>query len=84
MRGGTRGGRGLVRGGAYGGLQHSKGHKVCYVVPDRAEAVTFDVAIIGIVLVCDHFASALFDPSSTYSYVLVYFFMDLGIVCEPF
>ncbi|XP_070036815.1 uncharacterized protein [Nicotiana tomentosiformis] len=61
---GGRAGRGHPRGG---------GQARFYVFPGRAEAVTSDAIIIGIVLVCHRAALVFFDLGSTYSYVSSYF-----------
>lgn len=82
-RGGTREGCGIIRGSARGCPQASGGRRVCYVILDRAEAEAFDEVITGIIPVCHCSSSILFDPSSTYSYVLGYFAFDMNIMSEP-
>ncbi|XP_070036782.1 uncharacterized protein [Nicotiana tomentosiformis] len=69
-RGGDRAGKGRPRRG---------GQPRYYTLPARTEAVASDSIISGIVLVCHRYASVLFDPGSTYSYVSYYFAPYLGI-----
>lgn len=71
---GTRGGRGTVRGGTHTGSQASGGHRVCYIVPDRAKAESSDVVITGMVPMWYRLTSNLFDSGSTYSYVSLFCF----------
>lgn len=59
MRGGTRGGQGIVRGRAHGGPQDSLGHRACYVVLNWAELKAFYVVIIGMVPVGHQFTSGV-------------------------
>lgn len=49
MSGSTTGGHSIGRGGARGGPHASGGHRVCYVVLDKAEVEAFDAVIIGMV-----------------------------------
>lgn len=83
IRGGTRGIRGIVRGGARGSPQANGGRRVCYAVPDRAEVEASDAVITDMVPVCHGSTLVLFDPGSTYYYVSTYFASDLDIMCEP-
>lgn len=41
-----------MRGGTHEGPQASNGHRVCYVIPDGAEADASDVVITVMVLLC--------------------------------
>ncbi|XP_070036454.1 uncharacterized protein [Nicotiana tomentosiformis] len=69
-RGGGRAGKGRPRGG---------GHARYYALPFRTEAVASDSVITGIISVCHRDTSDLFDPGSTYSYVLSYFALYLSV-----
>lgn len=41
-----------------------------------------NVVVIGIVSVCHQLDSVLFDPSSTLSYLSIYFVSDLNMICK--
>lgn len=87
MRGGASRGRGKERGGAYGGLYVSGGHRVCYAIPDGDEVEASNIVITCMIPVCHHSTSFLFDPSYTYSYMLAYFSSGInvmyGCLAEP-
>ncbi|XP_070034382.1 uncharacterized protein [Nicotiana tomentosiformis] len=61
--------RGHPRDMVQGGGPHSR----CYAFPARPEAESSDAVITGTILVCSRYASVLFDPGPTYSYVSSYF-----------
>ncbi|XP_070022853.1 uncharacterized protein [Nicotiana sylvestris] len=69
-RGGGRGSRGRPKGG---------GQARYYDLPSRTEAVASDSIITDTVSVYQRYASILFAPCSTYSYVSSYFTPYLGI-----
>ncbi|XP_070014130.1 uncharacterized protein [Nicotiana sylvestris] len=78
----VRGGGQPVRGRPRGGGQIGGAQPRCYVFPAIPEAKSFDAVIIGSVMVFHRDASVLFDPSSTYSYVLSYFNSYLDMSCD--
>ncbi|XP_070040670.1 uncharacterized protein [Nicotiana tomentosiformis] len=73
---------------ARGGIRAGKGHPRWggqaryYALPTRTEVVASDSVITSIVPVCHRYASVLFDPGSTYSYVSSYFAPYLGVSCD--
>ncbi|XP_069150444.1 uncharacterized protein [Solanum lycopersicum] len=77
-RGGARGGRSGGRPGAPG--RGAQGH--FYVTPTRAVAEASDDVISGMLFLCHHPATVLFDPGSTFSYVSIYFAPRLGMRSE--
>ena len=54
----------------------------CYAFPGRFEAETTDVVITGNLLVCDCMTSVLFDPVSTFSYVIFSFSTGLNLYSD--
>ncbi|XP_070036844.1 uncharacterized protein [Nicotiana tomentosiformis] len=71
-----------ARGGGYVGRGHPKGggYARYYAFPSRTKTIISDAVITGIVPVCHTYASVLFDPRSTYSYVSSYFasYLDMS------
>lgn len=84
MRGCTKEGCGIVRGGNREGPHASGRHKVCYTIPNKAKVEVSDVIITSMVLVCHRSASILFDLGFTCSYVSTNFAYDFDIIFEPF
>ncbi|XP_070050063.1 uncharacterized protein [Nicotiana tomentosiformis] len=69
VRGGCHPFRGLPR----DVVQSGEAQPRFYAFPTRPEAESSDVVIKCIVSICHRYASVLFDPGSTYSYVSSYF-----------
>ncbi|XP_070056602.1 uncharacterized protein [Nicotiana tomentosiformis] len=65
-RGGGRVGRSRPRGGGHSGGSPAR----FYPFPSIPDAIASDTVITCIISVCGRDASVLFDPGSTYSYVL--------------
>ncbi|XP_070046907.1 uncharacterized protein [Nicotiana tomentosiformis] len=78
----ARSGAHAVRGRPKGGGRPGGGQARFYDIPARTDVVASDVVITGIVLVCHKYASTLFEPGSTYSYVFSYFTHYLDIPRE--
>lgn len=78
-----QGANGRAQGGGYGNLQASGDHRVCYAIPGRDKTDASDTVITSIILICDCFASVLFDLGSIFSYVSTHSFMDIICVCKP-
>lgn len=88
-RGSSRGARdrgGGVRGSSGGVVQFGNRHRQCYAILERPETEVSNVVIIGIVLIFYKFASVLFDPGFTFSYVsTVCFWFDIFVsYCRRF
>ncbi|XP_070025792.1 uncharacterized protein [Nicotiana sylvestris] len=66
-----------------GGGQSADAPARFYAIPARPDVLPLDVVIIGIIFVYGRDASLLFDPGSTYSYVLSLFAHFLDITREP-
>ncbi|XP_070011172.1 uncharacterized protein [Nicotiana sylvestris] len=92
LRGGGQTGRGRPRGGGQagrgqpttksGGGQPSSALARFYALPARPDALASDAVITGIISIYGRDASVLFDPGSTYSYVLSLFAHFLAIASE--
>ncbi|XP_070049486.1 uncharacterized protein [Nicotiana tomentosiformis] len=79
-RGGGKAGRGRPRGGGQAGGGHPSGAPArFYAFPARPDVVALDAVITCIIFVCGRYASVLFDPGSTYSYMSSLFshFLDI-------
>ena len=59
------------------------GRGQCYAIPARLEVEASDAVITGIIPICFRPSSALFDPTSTFSYVSVYFALGFDSISEP-
>ncbi|XP_015165509.1 uncharacterized protein [Solanum tuberosum] len=65
------------------GRGQGQDHKVGQQAPARAETEVSDDVITGTILLCQQASLPLFDPSSTFSYVSVYYASRLSMMSEP-
>lgn len=55
---------------------------MCYIILDKANTKASEAVIMGMVLMFYHSALILFDLSSSYSYMLAYFTLNIDIMCK--
>uniref|UniRef100_A0A0V0IIM4 Putative ovule protein n=1 Tax=Solanum chacoense TaxID=4108 RepID=A0A0V0IIM4_SOLCH len=53
-----------------------------YVFSRKTKDEVSDAVVTSAILICDRMATVLFDPGSTYSYVLVKFALGFDMVCD--
>ncbi|XP_070025852.1 uncharacterized protein [Nicotiana sylvestris] len=82
-RGGGQVGRGQPATAQPGRGQPSGTPAKFYALPARPDALTSNTVIIGIIFVGGRYASVIFDPGSTYSYVSSLFARFLVVSPEP-